>query len=497
MRVLLLSSILLLVACQRLEGAASVAPDPPCRELRWSGVPHRGNVILVVSDTTRRDRLGIYGGPARTPVFDGFARRNLYFENASSQAPWTKPAVATLLTGLYPSQHGVRSHPNLRRGRTALKSDVLPASLVTLPEVLSAAGFQTAAVVSNPWLTEGLGFEQGFESYSDDFASRHAPGREVSEAALRWLDRRSNGRPFFLYLHYMDSHRPYPPIAEERLERRREVIEEDHRPLSSQARRDIGIMARLADGRPAKAAGLPVNLALIELAYDGGVKEFDAALGVLLDGLARREVLRDSAVLVLSDHGEALYRRGWGGHGSTLYDGQIAIPLAAQLPGVATRGAVSCPVGSIDVLPSLCVYLGLDCPQPIFGTSFLSPPRRKDGRSPRYLVSEGVIGKPEHRSIRNRDYKLIYQPYGGPGEERLGRSPDPWALFDLSEDPSETRDLLDEEPRDAEAEAAFEVLADRLRQGVPPVDAPTPEQVEIDDETRRRLEGLGYVDSPR
>lgn len=101
-----------LLACSTPDG--TLAPDPPCNALRQDTPATNANVVLIINDTMRRDRVGLHGGSARTPALDAFAKQNLYFTNAFTNAPWTKPAVATLLTSLYPSQHGLTSHPELR-----------------------------------------------------------------------------------------------------------------------------------------------------------------------------------------------------------------------------------------------------------------------------------------------------------------------------------------------------------------------------------------------
>ena len=133
-------------ACSREPSTAGL---DPCTEIALSPAsapPASHNVIVIVNDTMRRDRMGAYGGPAETPAFDAFAAKNLLFEHAFTQAPWTKPSIATLFTSLYPSQHGVASDPQFRNPRDMqrraplIEADVLSSDLETLPEVMRAAG---------------------------------------------------------------------------------------------------------------------------------------------------------------------------------------------------------------------------------------------------------------------------------------------------------------------------------------------------------------------
>src|SRR5262249_55327577 len=164
--------------------------DLVCGDLRSTGAPKGANLLLVVNDATRRDRMGAYGGPARTPAFDAFASKNLLFEQAFTHAPWTSPSVSTLFTSLYPSQHGVLSNPKARQrlapnlSEPLPRIDVLAPGLTTLAEVLRGSGYRTAAFVGNPWLQSRFGFDQGFELYDDTFASWEVKGEVVVKAAL-------------------------------------------------------------------------------------------------------------------------------------------------------------------------------------------------------------------------------------------------------------------------------------------------------------------------
>jgi len=400
-------------ACARDE---SPPPAPPpearCEPLERPEPAAPRNVLFVLADTLRRDRLGAYGGPADTPRFDAFAREHLLFTAAETQAPWTKPAIATLFTGLPPSAHGVVSHPKLRRGSGMLRSDVLGADHHTLAESLAAAGYRTAAFVSNPWVQRSLGFDQGFETWDESMARNDAPGEIVTEAGLRWLrEGKGDGRPWLLYLHYMDPHSPYHALDADTLEAKRAALAEDDRPLTDEARRDIARLARDPQRRRWAERGVEPSLALFELVYDQGVEHFDRAFGQLLEGVRRRADWADTAVIVTSDHGEALFTRGYRDHGRGLHRDEIAVPLAARLPGVATEGAISCPVGLIDLRATLCDYLGVPCLGRDRGTSLFVP---EVAAPDRLVTSEAVVGRPRNRAVRDVRYKLLYEPARGP-----------------------------------------------------------------------------------
>ena len=456
-------------------------------------------VIIIVNDTMRRDRVGMYGGPARTPAFDAFARENLVFERAFTQSPWTKPAIATLFTSLYPSQHGVESDPQIRdpfdvqRGNPLEEADILADGFQTLAEVLRAAGYRSAAFVSNPWMEKRFGFDQGFDEYDDSFARWGLPGEIISRTALDWLRAQSPGTKFFLYLHYLDSHLPYGPLTRDQLARRSAELAADDRPLNARAMRAVQTVARFPDRVSPLSVGFRPTLSLLEMAYDNGVAAFDGALAQFLEGFAIHWAAERTAVIVTADHGEALFANGYGNHGTGLFDDEVAIPLAARLPEVSTSdGRVRCSVGLIDIMPTLCVYLGISCPDGMAGTSFLST--RSSERAPasrRYLVTEGVAKRPRHRVVRNGSYKLMWEPDGRPNGHVKSN---PYALYRVGDDPGERHDLLLPENRSTHTDEIFEIMARALRTAVPPFETPTAATAPIDGQLSERLRALGYTE---
>ena len=486
--------VLLALSTQSCSRASKEAPASSCAALRRSGPTIKRSIVFVLADTLRRDRLGSYGGPAETPAFDALAASNIRFDAAATQSPWTKPAIATLFTGLYPSQHGVVSHPT-QRVRSAsgaeeiIEADVLADAAHTLAEALASGGYQTAAVVSNPWLQSRFGFSQGFEEYQEDYSGSATPGSVVTRLGLRWLAERQDERPFFLYLHYMDAHSPYPPLPRRVLRAHREEINADSRPVTKAAQRIIEKFALAKNGKPLSEKGVKPTRLLAELVYDEGVVQFDRALGVLLAGIAKREDAEEIAIVVTSDHGEALYARGWGSHGSGLYQDEIAIPLVAKLPGVSAEGPVDCLVGLVDLRSTLCGYVGVDCGSQDLGTSLLGDPA--EGR-PGFLLSEGVMNKSQHRALRTRTHKLIYQP-DGPGPWPVLPGHRSWSLYDLAQDPQELRDLLGEPDPSDETEA----ISRQLRAGLEGYDLSRrlrSETAPLDEATQKRLKALGYLD---
>ncbi len=461
------------------------------------------NVVLVVGDTLRKDRIGAYGGPAATPNLDRFAASGLRYEVASAPAPWTKPSIATLFTGRQPWEHGVLLHPagHDRAGeatrRKLAAADVLPEAFDTLAEQYRAAGYATAAFVANPWLEARFGFAQGFEVYEAGFARWDAPGALVSAAASRWLSERSDDRPFFLYVHYLDPHRPYPALDARELREELPRLNADARPLAAANAVTIQALVEVEGVQQWHRAGIRPTRALLEHAYDRGVEQFDSALGHLLDGLSRTTAGEDTLVIVTSDHGEALYERGYGNHGNGLYEEELAIPLAVAGPGVPAA-VPACPVGLHDLMPTLCELSGLSCPEDLPGRSLAA----EGPATERILVSGGMMERTANRAARDGRFKLLYQPDGSDVAERRDAAPAAaerrdgplYALFDLREDPGEVRDLHADGALDPALAPVFERLraAAEAAEDAPRVPRPAP--VPVDAELQDRLEALGYLE---
>jgi arylsulfatase A-like enzyme len=470
-------------ACSGGEGA--IEGEGPCRELRGASREPHPSVVLVVNDTMRRDRLGVYGGKARTPAFDAFARDNLRFDAAYTQAPWTRPAMASLFSGLLPSQHGV----GMERGEERKTPRALAPEIVTLAEVLHGAGYRTAAFVANPWMEPRFGFDQGFDVYDASFArwgvgagEPKLPGSAVSERALAWLATVPPDTPYLLFVHYLDSHRPYPALELADLERQHDRVAASSAPPEAlQAELRAIVHVHGAPGAPAPL--VEPRVALAEMAYEKGIEQFDAALAKLLDGLAARPDAARTAVIVTSDHGEALFERGYGNHGRGLHDDELAIPLAMRLPGVTgPADGVQCLTGLVDVMPTLCTYVGIACPPDEAGQDLLA---QRAGR--RFLVSEAVGAAPRHRAIRNRRWKLLWQPDGAPD----GPHADPYSLYDMASDPGERRDLVG--AMDPASRRTIDELTRVLATAGPDrprYDAPN---VTVDRPVEDRLRALGYV----
>jgi arylsulfatase A-like enzyme len=163
------------------------------------GKGSRPNVIVIVMDTQRADRLGFYGAPRPTPFLDTIAKESIVYERAYSPSSWTVPAIASLFMAQYPSAH-----------RVAVVMAVLPPGVVTLAEQLQAAGYRTGGFSANLEIAEQAGFDQGFEKFSTVLRKPKGDAATVNDAAFQWLDDIGDPKaPVFLYMQYMEPHAPF------------------------------------------------------------------------------------------------------------------------------------------------------------------------------------------------------------------------------------------------------------------------------------------------
>jgi arylsulfatase A-like enzyme/Flp pilus assembly protein TadD len=402
----------------------------------------RLNLVVVTLDTTRADRVGAYGraGASLTPVFDRLAAEGVLFEQAMTSAPLTLPAHATMFTGAYPSQHGVRDNGGF----------FLDPGATTLAERLQGAGFRTGAFVGAFVLDSKWGLDQGFERYVDDFALAEVRGgslgdvsrraAEVVDGALPWLEEVQDQR-FFAWLHFYDAHAPYDPPE----------------PFATRFRQQP---------------------------YNGEIAYVDAQLGRVIEFLASRGLLERTIVAVLGDHGEGLGEHDEGTHGFFVYETATHVPFLIRAPFEAARGRrVAGAVRTADLTPTLLDLLGL----PAVETSI--PGRSLAAMMTGTSAELGADGYAEAmyplhhygwsapRAIRSGPYKLIDAP-----------RPE---LFDLSADPGETTNLFDSRREVANRlQRSLRALEAGFARAGQPAAADT-----VDPETRARLASLGYVSS--
>ena len=420
------------------------------------------HLVVVLVDTLRADKLKPYKADSRvqTPGLDAFVRRATTFARAHSQENWTKPSVATLLTGLMPWEHTATQHES-----------VLPASVELLPEILKDRGFHTGAFIANGYVSDRFGFGQGWDSYRNYIREgRRTHAEHVAGDVLAWLDERPQDRPFFLYVHTIDPHVPYRPPDEDLAL----YGDPDYRGIVDFSR-DRLLLENVKLGRTRLNQR---DRAQLEALYDGEITYHDRHFRSILDGLERRGLAESTMVVVTSDHGEELFDHGSVGHGHSVYEELLHVPLFIRLPSV-TPLRVDRAVGLIDVLPTILDAFAIEPPQGLSGRSFL--PSLHAAPSPPTLGTVGAFM--EHwRTLYVGPWKLV---------ERPRRSP---RLYHLDNDPDEAHDVAADHAvivRYLRGLLGLQLAATRA---TPARRRPRPEHTVIDAETREQLRALGYVD---
>ncbi|HXI02685.1 MAG TPA: sulfatase, partial [Candidatus Saccharimonadales bacterium] len=417
--------------------------------------PARPNLVLISLDTLRADHLGAYGYTRHvSPSIDRLARQGVLFERAISQAPWTTPSHMSLFTSLYPTVHAVDSPTTVRQRRLA-------PGKTTLAEILSGAGYATAAFTGSGSISALYGFWHGFSVY--DETDEDVKGREsedVSEIfgkASRWLVEHRD-LPFFLFFHTYEIHYPYTHDT---------FL--DQAPPGDEAARETAL-------------------------YDGDIFQADAFVGHLVDLIDSLGIRGRTIIVLLSDHGEELDPRYPGKplrHGHSVYQDLLHVPLVISAPPPAAAGLRVAPmVEIIDVMPTLLDLLHVPVPGDLQGVSLAAA--LSGGAVPeRDAFSEATNYGPERKAIQDGRFKYIrtYPRTEKPAREIPVPVP-PEELFDLEADPGERHSLLDAAPpalARLRAEMDALVKANQARRG-------KASDLRLDDETLERLKALGYVD---
>jgi arylsulfatase A-like enzyme len=447
----------------------------------------RPNILLIVIDALRADRLGSYGNPdGLSPFIDSLAARGHVFHNAYAQSPWTKASIASLITSRYPSQHGVNS-----------LSSVVADEETTLAEELKARGYASAGFSANILLYEAGGYAQGYDVYRALAPEQDAPrlfrpaprADEIGRLALEWLDALPvAGRPpFFLHLHLMETHTPYKPhqaALRARFAGRDQPDLEavNHYAVASQ-------MAPIGDELLEDMIGI----------YEAEVMSVDDDLRSLFEQLDRRGVLDQTLVMITADHGEEFLDHGFMGHSKTLYNEVIRVPLIIALPGQRTRIDVHAPVSLVDLAPTLLDLQDEPVPSTFEGRSLrplmrvgpwyagglgsLWPRGSRSGDRP--AISELITDRKRDPSLMS----LHSQAVATEKEKLIIRIDGTRKKFDLDSDPAEQQPALAARPTETPLEEALAAFNLRVAAGVS-----SRESRPLDAGTREQMRALGYFD---
>jgi len=422
-----------------------------------AGAGSRPDLILISIDCLRADHLSAYGYERETtPNLDRLAKDGLVFEDAVSVSSWTLPTHMSMLTGLLPTQHGLRQDqkkfPSVRY----------------LPELLAQHGYETIGIVSSLLLTPTFGFDEGFDRYH---ALVDEPAQSLVTTAIREMTE-PGGRSRFLFLHLFDAHWPYDPPKEL-------VTRFGPRP------KDISeLLKKVIERRPPSG---PDEVEGLKNLYDAEIFEVDRELGRFLQALKSAGRYDGALIVVTADHGEGFYEHGFWQHSEVIYSEVTRIPLIVKWPGNATRGREDRLVDQLHLFPTILEAASLPVPHQRqgLGTAVEATAiteitwEGNDRRGPAMKVA-----------IRKGPLKYVATFEGEVGDPEFVSRLVKEELYDRSQDRGETNDLFgqrDVEPFRREVRAFLEEV--RSRRAADPARA-----IVLDDEMRDRLRALGYLD---
>lgn len=413
------------------------------------------NVVFILVDTLRADRLGIYGYPRRTtPTMDALGSQGIVLRNVVSQSSWTKASMASLWTGSNPASNGI-----IRYNHVIPEEAVLPA------ERFREAGYRTAGIFRNGWVAPNFGFGQGFEFYvtpkpgrerarmqrGHPFASKlQGSDEDIVTSTFEFLDNFGQEK-FFLYLHFMDLH---------------QYIYDEKGEKFGTSYSDV---------------------------YDQSLNWTDRLIGVIVDKLDKIDVLTRTVIVIASDHGEAFLEHGSEGHARNLYSEVAHVPVIIMLPFRIEDGVeVDQLVSNADIWPTLLDMLGLPplvnpdgvslLPQ-ILETAGVAPAKDLEPR-PAYAHLDRRWGSPKNSdplvSVTDGDLRLMW----------MAKRPRLVELYDLAEDPAERANLATQNPEDTKR--LMEMAIRYYEESKSPW-GQEPGEVELDELRLNQLRALGYV----
>lgn len=441
---------------------------------RRRGPTGNPNIVLIVLDAVRADRLGCYGyGRPTSPNIDRLAREGVIFDRAIAQGGWTKPSIASLFTSLYPHTHGASG-----------AQSPLPPEVLTLAEKLHELRYFTTAVQTNPFLSGGRNFGQGFDTYTEMIG---AEGTRLVAELGKQLETRKPER-FFAYLHFLDAHTPYKPPERHRAK----FVRPYEGTLDKlRVRSRVGVYEKL--GQLSEA-----DKRHISDLYDASVSAVDEYVGQIVDKLAELDYIDNTLFILTADHGEELFDRGGFEHGHSMYEEVVRVPLIMHHPRLAAGGVkVKQLVRLVDVFPTVMGFLGRGSPKGLMGRD-LGPAIANPKADWRMVgLTERALHGPQQWAVQQGPFKIIY----------IARATEPWEveflklfpahpgstsverieMYDLGRDPFERTPLSDLPLQ----KHMLDVLDLERLAGPGVTYAATPEK--IDPKRLEQLRSLGYV----
>ncbi len=480
------------------------------------GQPRRPNILWIVWDTARADHLGLYGAERETtPFLDEWAQGARVFEDCLSTAGYTLPSHASMFTGLLPSEHCADN-------RTKWLDD----RYTTIAEVLRSVGYQTYLYSANPHISSSGNFQQGFdvaehpwspkfvdrataivrsklpdEDHSSELGSRFrdaeegkeklsvwnikAAGELAEEAALGWLRTIDRERPFFVFVNYMEAHRPYIPP---RRFRERTMSPEQIARSYTVDRSWVPMWEYTFGLREFTEE----EIELTRATYDATLAELDELFRSLIEKLERAGHLDDTVIILTSDHGEHLGEQHMLDHQYSVYQPLLRVPLVVHYPRRFAPGREVGPVMNFDIFPTLVELAGAQPPIGQQAVSLLAAgaERSRFAEDPASAVVGVQVVRKQHPDWDPGPWQRQLRAWVGGRYKYIWGSDGRRELYDLSVDPWEQRDLSAEQTDTLQSmHAALEAYYASLKicgaEAAP--QSVSPEQLEL-------LKGLGYVE---
>jgi arylsulfatase A-like enzyme len=394
------------------------------------------NVILLTIDTLRRDVLGCYGG-GFTPFLDSIQNHCIQFNQAYSTGPYTQAAFTGILTSSYYLQHG--------------KQKMLSWKRVLISEVLEKAAIATAGFHSNPYISTYFGWNRGWDVFYDsledevDEKTPYIKAKEINRKVDTWLSshvRAETYKPFFLWVHYMDVHEPYIPSRKyiDMVEPSLQMTEDE----MFQLFKDVLLKRDVSDGG---------KVEILRKLYNAHVLEVDDALKDFFGILGKWNVLKESWVILTTDHGDEFGEHGGLSHDGKMYSELVHVPLTIYEPIKKQREMCNALVSTIDISPTIVYLFGLRQVNHFQGYSLLP----LDDYPVRGVFGEAMDKQGSHE---NGEEKEIYYSMEGDFKIIYRERDDSWELYNLKFDPKEMNTIIGGSPH---AEAMKRNLTSRVR----------------------------------
>jgi arylsulfatase A-like enzyme len=438
------------------------------------------HVILLTIDTLRRDALSCYGSKTTTTKsIDQLALDGVLFSEAISPAPWTLPAIASIMTGLSPSVH------------KALRAEsMLADALPTLAEYMRDAGYYTSAIGDNLYLVPIHNISQGFLEYNffpkpslgTSFGERllhrifprdfqiEVSTTDITQLTAEWLESHHD-KDFFLWVHYFDPHGPYSPPAK--------FLPKTKPP------RDMGPISDFMKISTDYELASDQMHWLKDL-YDGEVRYVDENIGRLLHIMKQLDLYDESLIILTSDHGEEFWEHDGHGHGNSLHNEVLRVPLIIKLPRSSAKGTVTAPVSTESLMPTILDVCGIECKKEYLAVGSLSalwsPHPSTYEELPIFSTGVRITFRGEQECILFRGLKYIRSPLMKHG-----------ALYNLDSDPDERTSIALTHPDLVQEAKNILLMHHRMSEKQRETFGLSIERTELNKETIERLKALGYL----